>query len=91
VSLNSEVNFNPFFNLDYILNMLEWLDNDLQKSAKWKVVYMHRPLYCSKNNAACNEDAKGLRKMFESIFFKHKVDLVLTGHRHNYERLIILI
>ncbi len=91
MSLNSEINFNPFFNLDYILNMLEWLDEDLQKPAKWKIVYMHRPLYCSKENSDCDEDAEGLRILFESIFLEHNVDLVVTGHRHNYERSYYLI
>lgn len=66
--------------------MLTWLENDLKKTSKWKVVYMHRPLYCSKENQDCNEDAIALRILFESLFLEYNVDLVLTGHRHNYER-----
>jgi hypothetical protein len=77
--------------MDYIINMLEWLEEDLSKPARWKVVYMHRPLYCSKESDDCNEDAEGLRILFESIFLEHGVDLVVTGHRHNYERYSILI
>lgn len=70
--------------------MLEWLDNDLkiQTTRNWKIVYMHRPMYCSKiNSKDCTEDTDKLRELFENIFFKYSVDLVLTGHRHNYERI----
>ncbi len=68
--------------------LLTWLQNDLKKSdKKWKVVYMHRPLYCSDNKKHCGEEAEKLREIFEEIFKIYKVDLVLAGHVHTYERL----
>jgi len=87
ISLNSEVEFDSFFNEDYKINMMKWLDKDLSNTnKKWKIAYMHRPIYCSMNGNDCTSDSEKLRKMFEDIFIKYKVDLVLTGHRHNYER-----
>jgi hypothetical protein len=87
ISLNSEVEFNPFFTEEYKKRMIDWLINDLSISnKKWKIVYMHRPLYCSKPNEDCSTQSEVLKNLFESIFIKYSVDLVISGHRHNYER-----
>lgn len=62
----------------------KWLDEDLSKSTlPWKVVYLHRPLYSS---GAHGSDT-GLRTILEPVLNKHKVQLVLAGHDHNYERM----
>jgi Icc-related predicted phosphoesterase len=74
-----------------ILKMITWLKNDLQVSQnkKWKIVYMHRPLYCSDfSKETCNRESEQMRKLFEDIFYEFKIDLVLAGHVHNYERLL---
>lgn len=62
----------------------KWLDEDLSKSnLPWKVVYLHRPLYSS---GAHGSDT-GLRTILEPVLTKHKVQLVLAGHDHDYERM----
>ena len=78
---------------------LTWLINDLKANKQdWTVVYFHYPLYTkgsydsdAKNpNVAYNNQYNiplvNLRNMLVPIFDKYKVDLVLTGHSHVYER-----
>lgn len=88
ISLNSEVEFDSFFDAEYKTNMIQWLVNDLKSTnKKWRIAYMHRPMYCSMINPDdCIKDSEKLRILFEEIFIEYNVDLVLTGHRHNYER-----
>jgi len=65
-----------------------WINKDLATKKKWKVVYFHRPLYCSFiKNTHCTSQAKIERKFYEQTFFKHRVDLVFNGHVHAYERM----
>jgi hypothetical protein len=88
VSLNSEAPYSSLFDEEYIQRMLEWLRNDLSSTKKkWKIAYMHRPLYCSKPSGDYINGVKKLKNLFEDIFLKYSVDLVIAGHRHNYERL----
>ncbi|KAG2224631.1 hypothetical protein INT45_007876 [Circinella minor] len=73
--------------------------NKHRKERPWIVLITHHPVYCSapdtedcttkaqylrdgKVNAATGERWGGL----EPVLLKHKVDLYLTGHVHNYER-----
>jgi len=49
---------------------------------------MHRPLYCSDlSKPRCTNESLVLREFFEETFIANKVDLVLAGHLHNYERM----
>lgn len=60
-----------------------WLDSVLQTNTKkWVIITTHLPFYSSKEN----RDNKFLRKHFQPILEKHKVDLVLSGHDHAYAR-----
>lgn len=60
-----------------------WLDSVFTHNPrKWKVVLVHFPLYSTKSN----RDNPQLRKVFQPLFEKHKVDLVLQGHDHAYGR-----
>ena len=60
-----------------------WLDSVLQVNPKeWTVVTTHLPFYSPKEN----RDNNHLRKHFQPILEKHKVDLVLSGHDHSYAR-----
>jgi chitodextrinase len=60
-----------------------WLEKDLaQSKAAWKVVYFHHPPWSSGSHGSNLK----MRSHFAPIFEKHGVDLVLTGHDHNYER-----
>ncbi len=60
-----------------------WLDSDLTRSrARWKIVYFHHPPYSSSRHGS----SLGLRRSLTPIFDQHHVDLVFSGHDHNYER-----
>jgi 3',5'-cyclic AMP phosphodiesterase CpdA len=77
-----------FFGLDTNDNadwarQLEWLEESLARTiAPWKVVFAHHPLYSSGMHGSSVE----LQEKLKPIFAKHKVQLYLSGHDHNYER-----
>ncbi len=47
---------------------------------------MHRPMYCSKDTDDCGKESQELKNLLENIFYKYSVNLVVSGHLHNYER-----
>ncbi|HET7643154.1 MAG TPA: metallophosphoesterase, partial [Nitrososphaeraceae archaeon] len=49
----------------------------------WIVVYYHKPMYASSTKHA---GLTSLRDIYHPLFDQYKVDLVLTGHNHNYQR-----
>lgn len=60
-----------------------WLDSVLTANTKdWVIVTTHLPFYSPKES----RDNPQVRKNFQPILEKHKVDLVLTGHDHSYAR-----
>ena len=60
-----------------------WLDSVLRTNTKeWVMVTTHLPFYSTKDT----RDNPQLRKHFQPILEKYKVDLVLTGHDHSYGR-----
>jgi hypothetical protein len=62
----------------------KWLDKDLAAStAPWKIVYLHRPPYSSGYHGS----DLALRAALAPVFEKHRVQLVLAGHDHDYERM----
>jgi hypothetical protein len=62
---------------------LRWLDADLRANKqKWTIVFGHHPMYTN----SLRGPQMTVRKAFAKIFTRHKVDLVLTGHEHQYER-----
>jgi hypothetical protein len=61
----------------------KWLETDLAESkASWKVVFFHHPPWSSGEHGSQLK----IRREFTPLFEKYGVDLVLTGHDHNYER-----
>lgn len=64
--------------------LLDWLVADLvaNADAPWTLVMLHRPVYSS--GAYSGESV--LRESFVPVFEEHGVDLVLSGHDHNYQR-----
>lgn len=61
----------------------EWLDQVLARNpARWTVVVFHHPIYSS----ARGRDNKEVRELWQPIFDRHGVDLVLQGHDHTYAR-----
>ena len=60
-----------------------WLDQTLSHNpSRWTVITFHHPVY----SAAKNRDNKELRDLWQPVFDKYKVDIVLTGHDHTYAR-----
>ena len=75
----------------------EFLDAQLaavdRSVTPWVIVYGHRSIYCS-----CDTDCDGAATTvrlgpkgdgvygMETLFAKHKVDLFINGHEHDYER-----
>jgi 3',5'-cyclic AMP phosphodiesterase CpdA len=65
---------------------LEWLEQDLEAStAAWKFVNFHHPPFSASRDYHSSE--RLLRKnVLHPIFEPHGVDMVFSGHDHNYER-----
>jgi hypothetical protein len=60
-----------------------FLDADLGRTRKpWKVVMHHKAIYSSSSHTS---DLR-LQAAWMPIYDKHRVDLVLNGHDHDYER-----
>jgi 3',5'-cyclic AMP phosphodiesterase CpdA len=63
---------------------MKWLERDLAANPlPWKVIYMHRPPYSS---GAHGSDTT-LRNKLAPLLKKYGVQLVLSGHDHDYERM----
>jgi len=61
----------------------EWLINDLDSSSQtWKIVMFHQPAFSSGNATVKNSQMRGAAKFLED----HGVNLVFSGHEHNYQR-----
>jgi hypothetical protein len=66
-----------------------WLERTLaagrrERSVEWIVVQMHQ-CACS-SSATGNGSDLGIRQQWLPLFDRYQVDLVLTGHDHDYER-----
>ncbi|KAM3261458.1 hypothetical protein ACQJBY_052238 [Aegilops geniculata] len=65
-----------------------WLSDELgrvdRKATPWLIVLMHSPWYNSNNYHYM--EGETMRVQFESWLVAAKVDLVLAGHVHSYER-----
>jgi predicted phosphodiesterase len=62
-----------------------WVEDELsQSNHKWKIAYMHHPMYSSGER---HGPTPPLRAALEPLFAKHGVDVVFAGHEHFYERI----
>jgi acid phosphatase type 7 len=60
-----------------------WVAQDLAATRQpWKVVFFHHPPWSSGEHGS----QLTMRREFAPLFEQYGVDLVLTGHDHNYER-----
>lgn len=65
------------------VDQLDWLDGALRSStARWRIVCTHHPAYSSGVHGGSVE----IRDAVEPILREARVDLVLAGHDHHYER-----
>lgn len=62
---------------------MDWLRRELSTPERWKVVLAHHPLYSSGHHG----DDILLQLVLEPILEDHRVDIVLAGHEHHYERI----
>ncbi|MEZ5988680.1 MAG: metallophosphoesterase [Planctomycetota bacterium] len=63
-----------------------WLRRTLDAAAPtWRVVYLHRPLW-STSNTARDDIATALRRELHPLLARARVDLVLSGPDHLYQR-----
>jgi hypothetical protein len=62
---------------------LDWLDDALASSDnQWKVVALHHPPHSSGEHGS----TPGFDDVLRPVLSRHRVDLVLAGHDHHYER-----
>lgn len=66
-------------------DMADWLRQDLEKNKdkEWKIVFFHHPPYSSGKEHG--GDVR-VQETLVPIFEKYGVDVVFSGHEHNYER-----
>jgi hypothetical protein len=66
---------------------LEWLERTLSDTtATWKIVALHHPPY----SAGYQGSNRATRDAFVPLFERHGVQLVLSGHDHDYQRSIVI-
>ncbi|MDX2171590.1 MAG: metallophosphoesterase [Bacteroidota bacterium] len=65
-----------------------WLKADLAANTKrWTIAYWHHPPYTmGSHNSDSETDLVAVRTRFIRILERNKVDLILCGHSHDYER-----
>jgi 3',5'-cyclic AMP phosphodiesterase CpdA len=67
----------------YQKEQVPWLEEVLEHNPnRWTVVTCHHPIYSSKTG----RDNLELRNLWQPIFDKYRVDIVLQGHEHTYAR-----
>ena len=82
VALDSEL---AFLDLARRQEQLNWLAADLSATTQpWRVAFFHKPLYSS----GFHGSDVALQQAFGPIFEQHRVQLVINGHEHDYERLV---
>ncbi|MBL7871693.1 MAG: metallophosphoesterase family protein [Cyclobacteriaceae bacterium] len=73
---------NPYVN-PLSAELIQWLRDDMNRSkAEWKIVSFHHPGF---NSSKAHYDYQQMRLLSPELE-KLKVDLVLNGHVHNYQR-----
>lgn len=65
-----------------------WLKQDLAANTQdWTIVYFHHPPYTKgSHNSDTETELVNMREQLVPILERYKVDLVLNGHSHSYER-----
>ncbi|MHA1994648.1 MAG: metallophosphoesterase family protein [Candidatus Hodarchaeales archaeon] len=86
VFINTEEDWTGEFSITTDQN--DWLINDLTTNTlEFIVAVFHRPCY-SVRDAGRVQDAKDVRLVLDPIFIEYGVDLVFSGHDHQYYKTI---
>lgn len=65
---------------------LQWLDRTLADADEdWVVVVGHHPIYASTDKS--ESERTDMQKKVDTILRKHKVDMYICGHIHNYQHI----
>ncbi len=68
--------------------LVDWLRQDIgQSKADWKIVAFHQPGF----NASKAHYEEQVMRLLSPLFEEFKVNLVLAGHVHNYQRSVPLL
>jgi hypothetical protein len=75
-------------NKSSFLYVYKFIKSDLEKVSKnpnfdWILVHQHKPLYSTKQD---KQEANDLRDIYQPLFHKYDVDLLLSSHNQHYER-----
>lgn len=70
----------------------QWLVKDLENNKLlWTIIYFHHPPYTKRSHDSNAEvELRLTREGLVPIFDKYKVDLVMSGHSHVYERSFLI-
>lgn len=78
-----DVHFVAIDTTQYDSEQLKWLRDDLGRNKlPWVIVFGHHPSYTS----SFRGPQRKVRRAFAKIMAEYRVDLVVTGHEHQYER-----
>jgi hypothetical protein len=89
ISLDSQGELDGGFRIyDTLSKQVTWLKRDLAANKlPWTIVYFHHPPYTKGSHDSDREnELVKIRENLLTILERFKVDLVLTGHSHVYER-----
>lgn len=73
---------------DTLSPQITWLKADLAANTqKWTILYWHHPPYTmGSHNSDSEIDLRTIRERIVPILERYKVDMVMCGHSHTYER-----
>lgn len=77
----------PDANRQDVEAQLRWLDNELSRddNADWTVVAGHHPIYAQTPKQS--SEREDMQKKVDPILKKHKVDMYVCGHIHNFQHI----
>ncbi|MDP2387279.1 MAG: metallophosphoesterase [Bacteroidota bacterium] len=88
ISLDSYGTENDEKLYDTTCAQINWLKQDLvANTQKWTIVYWHHPPYTKgSHNSDTETDLVSVRNKVVRILERYKVDMIICGHSHCYER-----
>lgn len=88
IQISSEHDVSPgSIQYQYLQATLSSIDRNV---FPWVILTIHRPMYTSENYASDYRVAVNLQELLEPLLLQYKVDVVLAGHYHSYERTCIV-